>query len=255
MTRNNNRIRLVPGLPFRPVPEWLQKANPAAPFPLQDALHRSLYYPSSGRDGDPVKHLGGFTHSFVCVDSGITRDKLLRSLEEERHRFKGYKVLFQKDVTEQELAPNGYSLPPLRPGDGRPSPRGRTPFAIWAVHQRLPEFDDNHGAERFSLLFICGDGAAAYHALYYSNRCAPEVLAIIQPGHTFGGNWTDFTNPDLVFARSVRENPYGTPDYLLYGQWHDHYEEPCWPQYPKKVFYWSAGDAKIGLWARSDGTR
>ncbi len=252
MARQNNRIRLVPGLHLRPMPQWLQQVDPEAPFPLKDVLDRSLYYPSSGCDGNPIKHLGGFTHSFICVDSGIQHDDLLCSLTEERHRFKGYEILFIKDVFRQELAPNGFSLPTLLRCDGKPSKRNYPPFAVWAVHQRRTEFDDNHGPERFSLLFICGDGVATYHALYYSNRCAPEVLAIIQPGHGWGGNWTDFTDPRLVFARSVCGNPYGTPDYLLYGMWHWHFEDSCWPQYSKKMYYWSAGRAKLGLWARAD---
>lgn len=253
MSNKNNRIRLVPVLPLHPVPQWLQHVDSTTPFPLQDILHRSVYYPSSGRDGNPIKHLGGFSHSFICVDYGIQRDDLLHSLNDERHRFKGYEILFTKDVTEQELAPRGYSLLPLQSYDGQPNEQGFVdPFAIWAVLQRQPEFDNNHGPERFSLLFISADGAATYQVLYYANQCAPEVLAIIQPGHTFGGNWTDFTDPKLIFARSVLGNKYGTPKYLLYGQWYDDYENPCWPQYAKKMYYWSAGKAKLGLWTKGD---
>ena len=252
--QNPNVIRLVPGLDMRPTPAWLLEANPDSPFPLQDVLNKSLYYPSSRQDGDPVKHLGGFTHSFICVDWSISREELLVSLKDTRHRFRGYEILFHKDITAQQLAPNGFTLPPLKHGDGRP-PRpwsqGAEPFAVWAVHQRLEGYDDHHGPERFSLLFLCGEGVATFHALYYGNGCTPEVVAIIQPGHTWGGNWTDFTNPDLIFARSVLENPYGTPDYLLYGQWHNHYTDVCWPQYPEKLYYWSAGDAKLGLWKKA----
>ncbi len=45
------------------VPSWLTNLTPNAimhaPLPLHDLLRESPYYPSSGFDGDPIKHLGG----------------------------------------------------------------------------------------------------------------------------------------------------------------------------------------------------
>ena len=41
-------------------------------FPLGELLRNSLFYPSSAFDGDPVKHLAGYIHSFIYVDYGHT---------------------------------------------------------------------------------------------------------------------------------------------------------------------------------------
>jgi len=74
-----------------------------------------------------------------------------------------------------------------------------------------------HGPVRFSLLFICSDGVDTFQALYVANRVAPKVVTVIQPGHAFGHNWTDFTDSEKVFARVVLANPAGQPDKVLYG--------------------------------------
>jgi len=48
-------------LPEMLIPEWLTNLSPKTimnePFPLHELLRDSLYYPSSGFDGDPVRHL------------------------------------------------------------------------------------------------------------------------------------------------------------------------------------------------------
>lgn len=245
---------MIPGIPARPVPEWLAKIDPSSPFPLHEVLQGSLYYPSSGRDGDPVRFLGGFIHSFIYVDYGIDRADVMESLESPRHRFRGYRTLLQKDLRPQDLAPGGWQ--PIAPKriDGTPParpPEGIEPFAIWAVLEREDGFDDAHGPRRFSLVFLCGDGVASFQALYHANRCRPEVVAIIQPGHGFGGNWTDFTDPGLIFSRSVQGNPAGRPGYLLHGGWARGFAEPCWPRYRDLVHRWRAADGELALWRES----
>ncbi len=129
----------------------------------------------------------------------------------------------------------------------------KEPFAIWAVFERLAGLDEDHGPIRFSLLYICGEGAATFQALYYGSQCAPAVVAIIQPGMGFGSNWTDFTHPKEVLARSVLENPCGSPGYLLYGGWGNDYRTPCWPKYSKLVHYWGLNvPGALGLWSVDD---
>jgi len=156
-------------------------------------------------------------------------------------------------VQPHKLTPRGWQPLPPRPGDGDPRRSAawvRPPFALWAVFVRTPDFGADHGPERFSLLYIGGDGVATFQAPYHGNRAAPVAVAIIQPGTGFGGNWTDFEDPDRVFARSVRENPADVPDLLLFGGFGrpDFYREPCWPDYGHQVAV--LGPA-LRLWCRS----
>ena len=238
------------------VPSWLTNLTPNAimhaPLPLHELLRESLYYPSSIFDGDPIKHLGGNVLSFVYVDYGHTHAALMSAL-----RFTGYDLVAHRFVAENELSPDGCRPLELRRGDGDPLRHHdyiKEPFCVWSIFQRRADFPFTHGPVRFSLLFICADGVETFQALYVANRVAPKVVAVIQPGHAFGHNWTDFTDPDQVFARVVLANPAGQPEILLYGGvGHDRksYESPCWPAYKflARRFRKTEGGT-VGVWIK-----
>ena len=121
------------------------------------------------------------------------------------------------------------------------------------MFDRKRDFSEDHGPTRFSLLYLCADGVAAFQALYIANSATPKAIAVIQPGHGFGGNWTDYTNPDRLFAKSVFQNPNGQPELLLYGGIGevDYYKEPCWPTFQSRIcFLDKAGGGGIGVWAK-----
>lgn len=227
----------------------LAAVPPLTHLPIRDVLAGSVYYPACEFDGDPVRYLGGNFHSFVYVDYGVGRDRLLQNLD----GFRGYRVAASRDVGEPELTPNGWTPRFPRTSDGDPRRRAdwiKAPFGIWSIYQRSEDFGSDHGPDRFSLLYIGGDGVATFQALYDGNRVAPAVVAVIQPGHGFGGNWTNFEDAEGMFARSVLENPSGTPEYLLFGGWGegDFYRRPCWPDYgsPVKTLH-----GRLRLWGRS----
>lgn len=221
-------------VPFREsVPVWLSElVDPLGPIPMPDLLRHCVYYPSAGVDGTPVKYLGRYFQSFVYVDYGVGEQIVLNDLP----NFRGYDLIASRQVCQDELFPQGWRPPELRPEDGNPTRNAgsiKPPFAIWAVFDRKPEVCPEHGPKRFSLLYIGGEGAATYHALFYSHQVSPAVVALIQPGTGFGGNWTDFENPNQILARLVRENPAGMPGHLLYGGWGDgdFYRDAPWPEY------------------------
>lgn len=238
------------------VPQWLTDLTPTTMmnrrFPLHELLRDSLYYPSSGFDGEPVKHLGGNIISFVYVDYGYTREAFRNALE--GPGFHGYDLLAIRSVTEQELAPHGWHPDPPTPDDGDPSHYRdciKEPFCDWCVFQHQEGFTDNHGPDRFSLLYLCADGVTAFQALYVTNSVAPKAVAVIQPGTGFGCNWTDFTDPEKIFARSVLNNPGGRPEILLYGGIgaRDGYRESCWSDYQTNLCFLNRVDGNVGVWS------
>jgi hypothetical protein len=94
----------------------------------------------------------------------------------------------------------------------------------------------------------------AFQKLYVSRRIAPKAVAIIQPGiqpgHGFGLNWTDFTNPSGIFAKVVEGNAAGLPKLLLFGGHarRNIYRSPCWPDYRNCLgFFSKAGGGSIGI--------
>lgn len=239
---------MLPVLIRRPMPGWLMKSDFAQEqIPIADILRGSVFYPASAMDGRPVKYFGGYSHSFVYADCNITQGELRAFLD----TFKGYRLYCSRSVAREELCFRPFQAVPLEPIDGeswtlrvRPS---FSPYALWAVYERQPGFDDVHGPERFSLLFVGGEGAATFQSLYYSNQCAPSVITLIRCD-AFTGNWTSFFNPEAIFARSVMRNPHGTPDYIFceYG----HGPESPWPWYPKLQHTVASPYQRLRLWAR-----
>lgn len=243
-------------LPEMTAPRWMTDLSSTTvknkPFSTHELLRDSLYYPSSGFDGDPVKYLAGNILSFIYVDYGHSRDEFMKALE--MPGFLGYKVIGQpRSVTEQELTPHGWTPDPPTPTDGDPSRHAdwiKEPFCEWVVFQRSADVPPGHGPYRFSILYLCADGVAAFQALYVANNIAPKSVAIIQPGHGFGGNWTDYEDPKKIFARAVLNNEAGQPEILLYGGvGHKFYQEPCWPDYNANVCFLDREDGRIGVWS------
>jgi len=249
---------MIDSLPRKKMPKWLADVdaeNRSSPFSLQNILRGSLYYPSSGFDGDPIKYLSGNLYSFVYVDYGINSDELDTRLN--NPGFNGYHKILSRKITQKKLSPD--SWPPLQRCIHEDDPERyrdemQKPFVTWSVFQRNDGLSDEHGAERFSLLFLCAEGVAAYRALYLSNQCFPLGIAIIQPGYGMGGNWTDFTDPTMSLATTILNNPAGKPRVLLYGGRgkRHYYREACWPQYSRhSSFHDKVGGGSIGVWLES----
>ena len=279
---------MINQLPEISVPDWLAEISQSTitidPFPLNKVLEDSLYYPSSGFDGDPVKYLLGNILSYIYVDYGHNQDELENEIL--IRGFRGYERVATRSVTEQELTPRGWNPRPLTNIEYELSGltiegvkslykdlREKKHFCSWSIFQRGEDVPAFYGPPRFSLLYLCADGVAAFQALYYTNTASPKAVAVIQPGHKFGGNWTNFEDHKKIFARTVLGNPQGRPQILLNGGTgkRDFFREPCWPSYtelicfldktpeltPDQVLrYWDyvhvPGRGSIGVWAEKD---
>lgn len=147
-------------LPEIAVPEWMASLTSTTimnePFPLGELLHDSLYYPSSGFDGDPVKYLAGNILSFIYVDYGYSHDEFMCALG--NSGFRGYDLVATRSVTERELTPHGWCPTPPTRSDGDPSRYRywtKKPFCSWSLFQRRVDVPVSHGPSRFSLLYLC----------------------------------------------------------------------------------------------------
>lgn len=126
----------------------------------------------------------------------------------------------------------------------------KKPFAIWGIYQRKEGFCDAHGPERFSFLYICDEGAVTFHRLYYGNKCAPDVVAIIRSDGCGASNWTEFRNPSKIFGRLVFNNPSGKPGFLLCdGGRQNPQDSSYWPeQYSRLICHWRVNYSVLGFW-------
>ena len=210
-------------------PSFLLKLTPETiaegPFPLHEILENSVFYPASSFDGGVIRDCNVNRRdwdvvSFVYCDYYESRERLdLTDMP------RGYRLLGERSVSEQELLPNGW-VQQLPPNFNMKHYRwvveqfaNKEPFVVWKVFERLPEYDESHGPQRFSLLFLCADGVATYQALYWSSNTKPRAVAIIQPGTGFGFNWTDFFKKKDPFYWIVANNPAGMPEYVYCGYW------------------------------------
>lgn len=248
-----------PAITAQPPPDWLMELgenavrSPDQPLPLQQLLTDSCYYPASGRDGRPVQWLAGLVHSFVFADYAVRYDEFSNDIQ--GVGFAGYRIFAERKLERSDVVPIAWT-PPLRPtpADGRLSRLEKMeqrcePFGHWSVWERLPAYDATHGPARFSLLFFAGEGCAAFQGLYARTQVQPRVLAIVQPGTGFGGNWTDFRKEDGFLARCMKLVPQFPPPFLLYGGWgRSGYEQPCWSSYTEELFA-VRGSTCARLWA------
>src|SRR5450759_522068 len=133
---------MLPQLPEISIAKWLENLSTDSimdgRFPLREVLRSSLYYPSSGFDGDPVRYLAGNILSFIYVDYGYGDEEFMDALSAQG--FRGYDLLAVRFVTEEELTPRGWRPTPPNSADGDPPGASRrdqiTPFCVWSVFQR-----------------------------------------------------------------------------------------------------------------------
>lgn len=237
--------------------DWLMRweERDATVFPLKEILAGSLFYPAAGVDHDPVTYLKGYTTSFVYCDYGIEQ----KQVDEQRMLgwFDGYHVIHQRMLRREEIAPAGFRMPQLSEADPDPerfAAHRKPEFVLWFVFERGDLAHAADSPRRFSLLYVCADGVAAFNELYVACRRKPAAIAIIQPGHCFGANYTNFESPNEILARLVLENRAGPPDVLMFGGNQDeaHYSKACWRRYsrliarPKRT----SQPGYLGIWTR-----
>ncbi len=202
---------MLPPLTDEPLPDWLRhlrRTLPAIP-PLDLILGDSLYYPASGRDGSPVTSLAGFVHSFVYVDRSLEPQEVCASLRSKRRGFRGYRLRCFRSLRHGDV----FQTKRAKPISSLKRKEGRTtlPMGCWAILERRPEFSPEHGPERFSFLFLRGDGLSLYPRLYNRIGIAPKVLALIRPGAA-----CEMYEPCGHFAETARRNRDGLPRHILY---------------------------------------
>lgn len=196
------------------------------PLPLDLLLQNSVYYPACDLDGGVIKYCNTRARnwriqSFVYCDYMMEEDIEVESIHK---HIRGYSVFAHRKVTERELNPTGKSLgrAPFRITKSEMEEMihwssKHEPFCHWFVLERKEGWGESHGPRRFSLLYLCSEGVATYMQLYNTNFSAPTAVAIIQPGHAFGCNWTNFTLENAPLCCVMRMNPAGMPRIIFYG--------------------------------------
>lgn len=198
----------------------ITKENFNSSFNIKDILQNSVYYPASGIDAIPIEVFGNKHPSFINVDYSLDYDKVKKALESNFIPV-GYKLIGIKDVSKEELTPNGFTPETFSLNEHEKNRleehdfikdlyenSASSGFAIWAVYELDNDLTSKTDgkAERFSILHIKGEGCATFEALYFGNKINPKAIAIIKPAEGFGDNWTKFTDSKCRFYQLIRKN-------------------------------------------------
>lgn len=201
------------------MPVWFSDYKDGDPFPRNFFQSRLVYYPGSGNDGHAVR-LFNSTHSAHCylyVDYGIPKSTIIEKLSSPESAFRGYEIISKIHVSEAELTPKRF-MPRIVPPNAsllNAAFADARPFALLAVFKRLPSFDNQHGAERFAVLFLAADGIATYQAIFCQQEQVNPPFAIKLQDHGFGGNWDRFGAGGFMQTTARHYGIY--PSYLLVG--------------------------------------
>ncbi|MBO7329595.1 MAG: hypothetical protein J6W00_12590 [Lentisphaeria bacterium] len=186
---------------------------------------RCVYYPGAGFDGQPI-HTFNAAHAaylYIYADYGVEK----QVIESKLNSFKGYKVIGKHDIALNKLATAWRPHILMTKELVEESRRRATvaPYCFIAIFERLSDFSDEHGAKRFAVIFIGGDGIATYDALFGNkNMIAP--LSVVLQEHGFGGNYASFGRDSIM--EEIAKNSGVYPELLLVGTncteaWHGFY--------------------------------
>ena len=270
------------------MPEWLTSIDENSLFDRNLVLPNSIYYPGSKIDGRFLKVYLGMSHSIIYADPGVSKEEFKFNVK----KIGGYELILSIDISSKDLSPNPkFDQQPI-PSDFYPeldsyneipnalknahermtrriviNPDGLTwrndvnSFAMWVVLKRKSNTNPSHGPERFSLLFVGGEGIATYSAIFNSNLLFPKAIVFKGADIGFGHNWTFFEKKGGLFERVVMSNKAGIPQYLLAWDRYnplgsDHWAtekgiELYWEKYTKRIpdngdlNVWTIDDSKL----------
>lgn len=223
---------------------------------LINLLTNSLYYPACGFDFGIIKYCNEHyiefgISSYVYADYGIAEKRLKDNLDS----FYGYYLTKSRPVSATDLV---FDLSQLIPecndeDKERINFWRKRPFARYALFERDYGFGPEIGPEVFSLLYLGAEGITVYENLYLANDIIPKAMAIIQSGTAFGGNWTEFRDPDAPLAKTVMKGK-TMPNYFFYGGYgYFSYDDFMWPGYRQIDAidnYYQNGDGRVTVWRR-----
>lgn len=234
-------------------PAWLLKITPDRIADPEQTLRqfmrcRTVYYPGSGFDGDPVAAFNAShaAHCFVYVDYLTERVALLDELR--CRGFRGYSSIMTIDLQEADFGigawisharnPIRYPFPPVRP------------YGFLEIFERETTRGEDYGSKRFAVLFLAADGHAAYDALFCQKDIPPPPFCVVLQDHGFGGNYDRWGAGGIMADIAMTQRR--LPDFLLVAEntepWHG-YQQSVDPS-GNRVASENQGGRMRTLWRR-----
>ncbi len=200
------------------VPEWLKNHKKGDKVNMLDVLNsRTLYYPGSGLDGQPIRTLNTARAAqvFIYVDYGITVEKIENDLN--GRGINGYHQIDKISIHPLELTTDKWRAH-IYPSSKDMNwilnwSKGVKPFVYLYILERDEGLDDSHGNERIAILFIHDDGISCYDSIFCSDRDVKPPFILILQDHGSGGNYSSFGEGGLMSKIAHMTQVY--PDFSL----------------------------------------
>jgi hypothetical protein len=218
-------------------------------------LENSCYYPASGTDTTPIKYLGKIQSFIYCdyiYDVDRWTNQIIKEMDsyelifqEKLNIFKSFdKHFFIKQHERSieiklEISELSYLINELHKSENNESLIQEKYDEINQLEAELYDLKDRRSNNNLleslierttnfshitiwkknekylSIIYISSEAIHCYEQIFLKKKISPKVIAIIQPGHTMGGNWTNFFDKDSDFFNAVKKG--SAPNYLLLG--------------------------------------
>ncbi len=218
-------------------------------------LENSCYYPASGTDTSPIKYLEKIQSFIYCdytynedkwtneiikeMDSYelIFKERLKVTKFFERHFFvkkherimeiesqtQAQHILINKlqrsEENESLIQEKYYEINRLQEELYDLKDRLTDNNLLKSILERTTSFSHitiwKKNEKYLSIIYISAEAVHCYEQIFLKNKITPKVISIIQPGHTLGGNWTNFFSSTSEFHNTISKG--SIPDYMLLG--------------------------------------
>jgi hypothetical protein len=227
-------------------PDWLMAENLV--FDPLKIIEDSLFFPRSDLETIPITLFYENVYSYVYTDYGL--------FERPSDVFNDYEFIDFKIIHKENISPCAFNAhdisyeeirdlyPPDYEGENQyffdlkfhpfmheeefkssfVGTEHYHPFSCeWIIYQ-------NSSGKRFSILYFRAEAISVYFSLYYLNRAAPKIIAIINPD-CGPFCWTNFGDEEGFFAQLILGQKYkfediSVPEYLCLssdiGYWFSH---------------------------------
>ena len=200
------------------VPEWLKNHKKGHKINILDVLNsRTLYYPGSGLDGQPIRtfNTSGAVQVFIYVDYGVPAKDIEKELN--GRGINGYHQIDKISIHPLELTSEKWR-PHIAPSSKDMEwilnwSKGVKPFAYLYILERDDGLDNSHGSERIAVMFIYDDGISCYDSIFCSEREVKPPFVLVLQDHGTGGNYSSFGEGGLMAKIAHKTQVY--PEWYL----------------------------------------
>ena len=201
------------------MPAWIMNHNKGDRVDFSALLaSRIVYYPGSALEGSPI-HVFNSAHAahvYLYVDYGFSKEEIERLMSENVPA--GYHIYDEPEVTERDLLPHApqYHLTAEESENVRELYKAanvptQNSFGFLKIYERDESLGDEHGAERFAVLFLGGDAIAIYDAIFGNTNAMP--FACILGNYGFDGSYADFCGGGLL--ETIAKRIHRLPKYIV----------------------------------------